>query len=127
MPPACVEIEHVTPLGEVRILRVTVTPVRSVSGEVLGAACLIDDRTEVSKIRKEQELHGEMSAEMALELRNSLATISGYGRQLSVSRDPELARQLAVDIASEASHLDHTIGGFLASSKARAARAGSAV
>src|SRR5579863_3550076 len=125
MPPACVEIEHVTPLGEVRILRVTVTPVRSVSGEVLGAACLIDDRTEVSKIRKEQELHGEMSAEMALELRNSLATISGYGRQLSVSRDPELARQLAVDIASEASHLDHTIGGFLASSKASSAKAGS--
>ena len=125
MPPICVEVEHVTPRGDIRILRVTVTPVLSVSGEPLGAACLIDDRTEVAKIRKEQELHGEMSAEMALELRNSLATISGYGRQLAVSRDPELARQLATDIASEASHLDHTIGGFLAGRKTSSAKAGS--
>jgi nitrogen fixation/metabolism regulation signal transduction histidine kinase len=125
MPLDALEMEHVTPGGDFRILRITVTSVRSSSGDVLGAACLIDDRTEMEKIRKEQEMHGEMSAEMALELRSSLATISGYGRQLAVSRDPDLARQLATDIASEASHLDHTIGGFLAGTRANAARAGS--
>jgi len=126
MPLDALEMEHVTPAGDFRILRITVTSVRSAGGEVLGAACLIDDRTEMAKIRKEQEMHGEMSAEMALELRSSLATISGYGRQLAISRDPDLARQLATDIASEAAHLDHTIGGFLAGSRSNAARAGSA-
>jgi len=125
MPLDALDMEHVTPAGDFRILRVTVTSVRSSSGEALGAACLIDDRTEVAKIRKEQEMHGEMSAEMALELRSSLATISGYGRQLAVSRDPDLARQLATDIASEAAHLDHTIGGFLAGGRGNTARAGS--
>lgn len=125
MPLDALEMEHLTPAGDFRILRITVTSVRSTSGEVLGAACLIDDRTEMEKIRKQQEMHGEISAEMALELRSSLATISGYGRQLAVSRDPDLARQLATDIASEAAHLDHTIGGFLAGARSNAARAAS--
>jgi len=60
-----------------------------------------------------------MSAEMALGLRNSLTTISGYAQQLAASRDPELARQLAADIAAEAAHLDRTIGGFLAGQELR--------
>ena len=92
-------------------------------GEVLGAACLIYDHTEMAEIRRQQELRGEMSAEMALGLRNSLTTIAGYAQQLAASRDPGLARQLAADIAAEAAHLDRTIGGFLAGAKA--ARAGS--
>jgi len=58
-------------------------------------------------------LQGEISAEMALELRTSLTTISGYAQQLAGSRDPELARQLAADIAAEAARLNRTIGGFL--------------
>jgi len=96
--------------------------VQTPDSEILGAACLITDRTEMTRIRRQQELRGEMSAEMALELRNSLTTISGYAQQLAASRDAELARQLAADIAAEAVHLDRTIGGFLASAKA--ARAG---
>jgi signal transduction histidine kinase len=59
-----------------------------------------------------------MSAEMALGLRTSLTTISGYAQQLAASRDAGLARQLAADIADEAAQLDRTIGGFLASAKA---------
>ena len=73
----------------------------------------------MTEIRRQQELRGEMSAEMALGLRNSLTTIAGYAQQLAASRDPELARQLAADIAVEAAHLDRTIGGFLAARKAR--------
>jgi nitrogen fixation/metabolism regulation signal transduction histidine kinase len=111
--PESFEAEHMTPSGDLRTVRITIASVRSAAGDVLGAACLIDDRSEVSTIRRQQQLRGEMSAEMALELRNSLATISGYGRQLAVSHDAELAKQLATDIAAEASHLDHTIGGFL--------------
>jgi signal transduction histidine kinase len=108
-----VEADYVTPAGEQRILEITISPVYTPSGESLGAACLITDKTEFALIQRLQELRGEMSAEMALALRNSLATISSYAQQLAVSPDPALVRQLAVDIVSEAADLDHTIGGFL--------------
>jgi len=122
------EAHYRTPAGEERTLDITVSSVHAPDGEgpgaagpgvdCLGIACLINDRTEVVEIRRQQELRGEMSAEMALGLRNSLTTIAGYAQQLATSRDPELARQLASDIAAEAAHLDRTIGGFLASAKA---------
>ena len=117
------EARYRTPAGEERTLDITVSSVHAPDSEVLGAACLIYDRTEMAEIRRQQELRGEMSAEMALGLRNSLTTIAGYAQQLAASRDPGLARQLAADIAAEAAHLDRTIGGFLAGAKA--ARAGS--
>jgi nitrogen fixation/metabolism regulation signal transduction histidine kinase len=117
------EARYRTPSGEERTLDITVSSVHAPDSEVLGAACLINDRTEVTEIRRQQELRGEMSGEMALGLRTSLTTIAGYAQQLAASRDAELARQLASDIAAEAAHLDRTIGGFLAG--ARAASAGS--
>ncbi len=113
-----VEADYATPAGEQRILEITISPVYAPSGETLGTACLITDKTEFALIQRLQELRGEMSAEMALALRNSLATISSYAQQLAVSHDPTLVRQLAVDIVSEAADLDHTIGGFLAGAKA---------
>ena len=114
---------HLTPAGEERHLDLTVTAVKAANGDFLGSTCLINDQTELAKIRRQQELRGEMSAEMALALRNSLTTISGYAQQLAASRDADLARQLAADIAAEAAHLDRTIGGFLVgASAARAAR-----
>ena len=118
------ESDYLTPAGEQRILEITVSPVYNPSGETLGAACLITDKTEFALIQRLQELRGEMSGEMALALRNSVATISSYAQQLAVSRDPALVRQLAVDIVSEAADLDHTIGGFLTG--ARAAKAAGA-
>jgi len=142
------EAQYRTPAGEERTLDITVSSVHAADSEVLGAAgpgvagpgvagpgvaglgvaclgvaCLINDRTEMTEIRRQQELRGEMSGEMALGVRSSLTTIAGYAQQLAASRDPELARQLASDIAAEAAHLDRTIGGFLAGAKA--ARAGS--
>lgn len=117
---------YVTPSGERRFIAVTVTRVPAADGELLGAACLISDLTELERIRRQQELHGELSAEMALQLRTSLATISGYAQQLANSRDPELALQLAGDIASEAAQIDRRLGGFLTSKhSAQGAAAGS--
>jgi nitrogen fixation/metabolism regulation signal transduction histidine kinase len=116
-PLETVEAEHLTPTGERRVVEVVASRVASADGTPLGVACLINNRTELAEIRRQIELRGEMSAEMALALRNSLITISGYAQQLAQNHDPELARQLAADIAAEANHLDHTIGGFLAESK----------
>jgi PAS domain S-box-containing protein len=118
-----VEAQYRTPAGEERVLDITVTSVLSPGGDVLGAACLINDQTALAQIRRQQELRGEMSSEMALALRNSLTTISGYAQQLAASRDPGLARQLAADIAAEAAHLDRTIGGFLIGPRAARAAA----
>ena len=61
---------------------------------------------------------------MALALRNSLITISGYAQQLAKNGDPDLAKQLAEDIATEARHLDRTIGGFLVNKNVKTAAAG---
>lgn len=112
-----VEAAHLTPAGERRILEITASRVPAADGTPLGVACLINNRTEIANIRRQMELRGELSAEMALALRTSLITISGYAQQLAQNHDPELAAQLAADIATEAKHLDHTIGGFLAESK----------
>ena len=124
LPSRRLAAEYLTPSGDQRVLDITVTSVHAPDGEILGAACLINDRTEMADVLREQELRGEMSAEMALDLRNSLTTISGYAQQLAASRDAGLARQLAADIAAEAAQLDRRIGGFLAG--ARAARASGA-
>jgi len=108
-----VEGSYETPNGEQRFLAMTISAVPATDGGLLGAACVINDRTELEGIRRQQELQGEMSAEMALQLRTSLATIAGYAQQLASQRDPEMAMQLASDIAQEAAQLDRQIGGFL--------------
>ena len=113
--PRLMEARYVSPSAEEKALEITAAPVSAPDGELLGMACLINDKTDVAQMRRQQEEYGEISAEMALALRNSLATISGYAQQLAASRDPDLARNLAADVAAEAAHLDRTIGSFLAS------------
>jgi PAS domain-containing protein len=108
-----IEADYTAPAGNKLRIAVTVSPVPAVDGSLLGAACLISDRSEFERIRRQQQLHGEISAEMALELRTSLATIAGYAQQLARNRDPELSPELAADIAAEAARLDRHIGGFL--------------
>ncbi|MGA9510709.1 MAG: PAS domain-containing protein [Candidatus Sulfotelmatobacter sp.] len=114
------ETDYITPAGEKLHLAVTISAVPAVDGSLLGVACLISDRSEFEHIRRQQELQGEVSAEMALELRTSLTTIAGYAQQLARNRDPDLAPQLAADIAGEAASLDRRIGGFLAEKRSAA-------
>ena len=69
-----------TPAGEERTLDITVSSVQTPDTEVLGAACLINDRTEMTRIHRQVELRGEMSAGgmadqvQALEARGVAAT-----------------------------------------------------
>jgi nitrogen fixation/metabolism regulation signal transduction histidine kinase len=121
-----VQAEFETPAGQKRFLAVTVSPVPAGEDGLLGVACLINDLSELERIRRREQLHGEISAEMALELRTSLTTISGYAQQLANNRDPELAQQLAADIAQEALRLDRTLGGFLTEKRVPNGRAASA-
>ncbi len=108
-----IEADYTTPSGKTRHISVTISPVSAVDGSLIGAACLINDLSDFESMRRQQQLQAEVAAEMALSLRTSLTTISGYAQQLADSRDPQLNRQLAQDIANEARNLDHSIGGFL--------------
>ena len=118
------EAEYLTPATQERVLEITASQVSGADGSILGVACLINDRTEIAAMQRQFALRGELSAEMALALRNSLVTISGYAQQLAQNRDPELARIIASDIAAEARHLDQTIGGFLLGLRPQAAASG---
>lgn len=107
------EAEYETPAGVERSISVTLSPVPAEDGSLLGVACVIDDGSELARVRREWELHREVSAEKGLELRSSLATISGYARQVAANRDLELGARLASDIGQEIEVLERNVGAFL--------------
>lgn len=115
--------EYAMPGGEHRVLELMVSPVMADDASMLGATVALTDKTELARLRQDQNKAREIAAEMALGLRNSLTAIAGYAQQLAQSRDSELTRQLADDIAHETAQLDRTVGSFLAG--ARSAAAGS--
>ena len=114
-------LSYAAPDGQQRVLDLTVSPVLAEDASLMGATFVLNDQTEIARIRHDERLRREMSVEMAAGLRASLTTIAGYAQQLASTRDSELARQLAGDIAREAAELDRTIGSFLAGAKAAAA------
>ena len=118
-------LDFVTPDGTERTFEITVAPVLGEDTRPMGTAFVVTDKTDVSFMGKHEEARREAAAEMALTLRTSLTTICGYAQQMTKSRDPELAFQLAADISAEAAQLDHTLGSFLTGAEARAAAQGS--
>jgi len=67
------EADYVTPGGEPRIWRFTISPYSRLRARRWVRQCCSTDKTEFASIQRQQELRGEMSGEMALALRNSLA------------------------------------------------------
>src|SRR4051812_21234458 len=113
-----IEVEYTTPQGESRVLGVTISPVQDRGGALLGTACLISDLTEMTKMAQQVRLQdnmaslGEMSAGIAHEFKNSLATISGYSQMLAGETDPE-TREFAQKIALETNNLTRIVTDFL--------------
>ncbi len=118
-------LNYITREGENRVLEVSATPVMGDDASLMGTTLMVNDKTDLERIRHDVRVRQEVSTEMAQDLRQSLTTIAGYAQQLACSRDPELARQLADSIAKEATQLDRTIGSFLEGTKAQAAGAAS--
>ena len=116
-------VDYGTPEGASLVLELTASPILGEDASLLGSTIVLTDRTEIERVRREEQLHQEVSAEMALGLRTSLATIAGYAQQLTQSHDPDLTRQLADDIATEAARLDRTTVSFLAGAKCKPASA----
>ncbi len=114
------QTDYTTPSGEKRVLGVTLSPVRGAAGESLGTACLVSDLTEVTTLERQMRTReqlaslGEMSAGIAHEFKNSLATISGYAQMLKTDNDPLTVRQFAGKIADETGNLTRIVTDFLA-------------
>ena len=112
------EVDYMTPSGEARVLGITISPVQDRAGALLGTACLISDLTEMSNMAQQVRLQdnmaslGEMSAGIAHEFKNSLATISGYSQMLAGATDPE-TREFAQKIALETGNLTRIVTDFL--------------
>ena len=113
------EIDHRTAAGETRHLGVTISPVSMVEGKATGALCLMSDLTELTVLQRQMRLKeslaslGEMSAGIAHEFKNSLATLCAYAQliqQQSVSTD---VAENAGKILSEARSLTHVVAEFL--------------
>jgi signal transduction histidine kinase len=110
-----IEADYTTPAGDKRVLGITVSPVRHPSGEALGAACLLTDLTDITRLSEQVKLKesmaalGEMSAGIAHEFKNSLATISGYAQMLAADGSSEFATR----IADETANLSRIVSDFL--------------
>src|SRR6266849_2733381 len=80
------EVEHIPPAGDTRHLGVTISPIRRGSEKISGAICLLTDLTELAALQQRVQLKenlaalGELSAGIAHEFKNALATISGYAQ-----------------------------------------------
>ena len=113
------QVDHKTPAGETRRLGVTISPVRRANEKINGAICLLSDLTELAALQEQIELKknlaalGELSAGIAHEFKNALATISGYAQMIrSESADSEISDH-AVRILEQTRNITHVVTEFL--------------
>jgi len=98
----------------------TVGPLTDETGNRAGFVVSFQDLSEVRREEERQRMQermaaiGEMSARMAHEIRNPLASISGAAQLLSTSRGPDdTARRLLDIVVRESRRLSEILQGFL--------------
>src|SRR6202040_429203 len=114
------QVEHPAPGGECRHLGVTISPIRRGVGTINGAICLMMDLTELAMLQQRVQLKenlaalGELSAGIAHEFKNALATISGYAQMIRSEAKPgtEL-REHGEKILEQTRDLAHVVTEFL--------------
>jgi PAS domain S-box-containing protein len=113
------QIEHRDAAGDIRQLGVTISPIRKGTDDVSGAICLLTDLTELASLQKQMQLKenlaalGELSAGIAHEFKNALATISGYAQLIqSETPSPEVADN-ADKILEQTRNITHVVTEFL--------------
>jgi two-component system sensor histidine kinase HydH len=98
---------------------VTVSPLFDSRHELHGASCLFSDLTDVVNLEEQLRLKdslarlGELTAGLAHEFRNGLATIHGYGRLIDPSNVPPAYRPYVEGIRQETSSLGEVVSNFL--------------
>jgi signal transduction histidine kinase len=77
-----------------RLLGVTISPIQNNANEITGAICLLSDLSELAALQKQIQMKenlaalGELSAGIAHEFKNALATISGYAQMIRSEARP---------------------------------------
>jgi signal transduction histidine kinase len=105
--------------GKATHLGVTVSPIRDEAGRAYGAICLFADLSEIVDLEDQLRLKeslarlGELTAGIAHEFRNGLATIHGYARLMDPERLPEDLRPCIAGIRSETEELGQIVTNFL--------------
>jgi signal transduction histidine kinase len=100
-------------------LGVTVSPIVHVDGRFQGLICLFTDLSTVVQLEEQLRLReslaqvGEMTAGIAHEFRNSLATIHGYARLIDLGALSERDRTCVEGIQQEANALGEVVTNFL--------------
>ena len=100
-------------------LGITVSPIRDESGRAYGAICLFTDLSEIMDLEDQLRLKdslarlGELTAGIAHEFRNGLATIHGYSRLLDPARLPAEFQPYVQGIRDEADALGEVVTNFL--------------
>ena len=114
-----VEFNAPTATGDKRI-GINLSPIMNAHGDIEGAICLLSDLTDLVDLQNRIKLKenfaalGEMSAGIAHEFKNSLATILGYAQMSASEDDPETLRGYAREIQKESNSLAAVVTAFLA-------------
>jgi PAS domain S-box-containing protein len=113
------EVEHVPPAGDTRHLGVTISPIRRGSENISGVICLLSDLTELAVLQQRMQLKenlaalGELSAGIAHEFKNALATISGYAQMIRSEASESEAGEHAGRILEQTRNITHVVTEFL--------------
>src|SRR5467141_2876246 len=113
------EVEHLPPAGDARHLGVTISPIRRGEGKISGAICLLTDLTELAALQQRIQLKenlaalGELSAGIAHEFKNALATISGYAQMIEPETSAAEVLDYAGRILEQTRNITHVVAEFL--------------
>jgi signal transduction histidine kinase len=113
------QVDHRTPLGDARRLGVTISPIRRGNRKISGAICLLSDLTELAALQEQVELKkhlaalGELSAGIAHEFKNALATISGYAQMIRAEAAEGEILDHAERILEQTRNITHVVTEFL--------------
>jgi nitrogen-specific signal transduction histidine kinase len=113
------QVNHLTPAGDARRLGVTISPIRRGDDKVRGAICLLSDLTELAALQQQVELKkhlaalGELSAGIAHEFKNALATISGYAQMIRAEAGEGEVADYAERILEQTCNITHVVTEFL--------------
>jgi PAS domain S-box-containing protein len=113
------QVEHAAPGGEERRLGVTISPIRRGNETINGAICLLTDLTELAMLQQQVQLKenlaalGELSAGIAHEFKNALATISGYAQMIRAEAASGEAADYAQRILEQTQNITHVVMEFL--------------
>lgn len=106
-----------------RHLGAGVSPLLGPHGEITGAICLFTDLTAVADLEEQLRLKdslgrlGELTAGLAHEFRNGLATIHGYARLMVPDKLPPDHRAYVESLRAETESLSEIVANFLAFAK----------